>query len=241
MRQRLTIYVLINIVVILLGIVLIFVGYHREPRLGGALAATGASMVASGIVALLYLAYRKVELREFRSTDLYHRYGLEGIHDARALTDYARLIQHVDRTGIDVLGFGLQHFLEDHGDAVAAKAKLGIPVRLLVIDPASPVASLRERAEGQQSGAFASHVNKVAHFVSHNAFAGLQARKYNADPGTMVFRIGGTMFVGPYFHRRVSRQAVTYEIIRSGVLFDRYQQHFDALWDEATHLSSVSG
>lgn len=237
MTTKLTVYVLINAVVVLVGVVLIFAGYRKDSATGGPLAATGASMVASGVVAVFYLAYRKIELREFRSTDLYHKHGLEGIYLVRDLTErYSELIRTVDRTGVDVLGFGLQHFLEDHGTDVAEKARAGIPVRLLVMDPDWPGALLQEQAEQQQAGAFATHVARVTSFVAQQRIPELHARKYRALPGTMVFRIGATMFVGPYFHRRLSRQTVTLEITRSGALFERYQQHFDSLWEDGHEL-----
>lgn len=220
-------YLLITIIIILLGtsFALALKGVGRD---------IASSAIASGLVALLYLYSQYVEDldRERRRT-----FDAAGLHrlSATRRADYATPLKTATAQ-VDVMGYSLRSFLDDHATTLLMKGRNGLRARILVVAAGSEASAAQERAEGFQPGTFSTAIAHV-----RDAFSGsrptIQVRAIERALPTMVFRIDDTMFVGPYFSHKVSARTATMELRRPGWLFEEYEAEFEALWRSATPLT----
>jgi hypothetical protein len=121
---------------------------------------------------------------------------------------------------------------------IKEKALQGVEIRLLVIDPKSPVTAVRSYQENDLAGEmikipikkleiYVKEVNK--NIDKSNKGKKIQIKYYNAVSSTMIFRIDNVMFVGPYFHKIPSRTTITFKIENDTEIFNQYDRHFNEL------------
>jgi len=230
---RTKIVFLVNVIVILFGIILTLLDVQVIKEVG-------VSMIASGLVTFFYFAYPKTTVEE-RYGEL-TKTGLTGAYVTRDLRDeYATLLKQAKKN-IDVLGLGLNKFREDNGDIVKTKCLEGVSVRFLVMDPESEFFDVKSREEGDVSGeiikapheklkAYVKYVNDLIKSEGHGKK--IEMRYYKSTPATMIFRIDDTMFVGPYLHKRISRNTCTFRLEKDSELFKQYEAHFEQLWNDS--------
>lgn len=233
-KDKTKIIFLINIIVIILGI--IFLGYFPNNQI---IFNVGAGLLASGIVAVFYLIYPQIDIE--RDYLRFRKMGFLDVYPRRDQSkDYDDLLKKAEKN-IDVLGLGLNQFREDNEVIIKEKALQGVAIRLLVIDPKSPVTAIRSYQENDLEGeTIAIPIKKLKNYVNEvNEIIGkskkgekIQIKCYNAVPSTMVFRIDNIMFVGPYFHKIPSRTTITYKIEIDTECFNQYEKHFDQLWND---------
>lgn len=144
-KDKTTIIILINIIVILLGI--IFLGYFPNNPI---IFNVGAGLLASGIVAIFYLIYPQIDIE--RDYLRFRKMGFLDVYPRRDQSkDYDDLLKKADKN-IDVLGLGLNQFREDNEAIIKEKALQGVAIRLLVVDPKSPVTAIRSYQENDLEG-----------------------------------------------------------------------------------------
>lgn len=76
---------------------------------------------------------------------------------------------------------------------------------------------------------YVDEINKIV--AAKGEGANIQLKYYKSTPTTMIFRIDDVMFVGPYLHKRVSRNTCTFKLER-GELYSQYEDHFEKLWND---------
>jgi len=228
------IIILINIIIIICGGSLLLSFPNNQNLLN-----IGAGLLASGIVAIFYLIYPQIDLE--RDYLRFRKMGLLEVYPRRDQSkEYENLLKKAEKN-IDVLGLGLNQFREDNEAIIKEKALQGVEIRLLVIDPKSPVTAVRSYQENDLAGEmikipiqklnnYVTEVNKIID-KSKNGKK-IQIKYYNAVSSTMIFRIDNVMFVGPYFHKIPSRTTITFKIEHDTEIFNQYYRHFDELWND---------
>jgi hypothetical protein len=229
---------LVNIIVILIGMILVLAGSIQIQWNLREVSDLGISLMASGIVTLFYFAYPKSNVEE-KYRQLAAK-GLTETYSARDLKDeYLTLLKRAKRN-VDVLGLALNKFREDNGEIIKEKCLEGVSVRFLVMDPDSEIFKLRSKEEEDLMGETikAPH-EKLQKYVretndliaAKGKGAKIQTKYYRSTPATMIFRIDDAMFVGPYLHKRISRNTCTFRL-EPGELFSQYEEHFEKLWND---------
>lgn len=228
------VYLLLNVVVAVLGLLLI--------RTGNDVAgAVGASMVAAGIAGWVLFVWVLVNQEQARRLEVLARSGLVDAFPGRSTRikeQYDRRLADA-RQVIDIMGFGLRQLREDYHNDFARWARHA-RVRILVIDPEAPAGALshaaqRDIEENNPGGSIAQDVNE---FLQQTANVRVeypdrfQVRLYTALPSINVFRVDDELFWGPYLVGTQSRNTPTFLVGRGGALFDRITEHFDRLWSD---------
>lgn len=228
------IIILINIIIIVCGGSLLLSFPNNQNLLN-----IGAGLLASGIVAIFYLIYPQIDLE--RDYLRFRKMGLLEVYPRRDQSkEYENLLKKAEKN-IDVLGLGLNQFREDNEAIIKEKALQGVEIRLLVIDPKSPVTAVRSYQENDLAGEmikipikkleiYVKEVNK--NIDKSNKGKKIQIKYYNAVSSTMIFRIDNVMFVGPYFHKIPSRTTITFKIENDTEIFNQYDRHFNELWND---------
>lgn len=236
LKNKTKMVILVNFIVILIGIIFTVYAYFKSSELNLNI---GAGLVTSGIVAIFYLIYPHLDIE--KDYLLFRKMGLMNVYQRRDLSkEYLELLNKAEKQ-IDVLGLGLDHFREDNGDIIKAKAIEGVPVRLLVIEPDSQISAIRSYQENDLSGEtieiplkklkiFVNDVNRTIDELGRGNK--IQIKCYNAVPSTMIFRMDNIMFVGPYLHKIPSRNTITYKIEADTEIFKQYEKHFNDLWND---------
>lgn len=228
LAKRQIVFGLIVAVILLGGIVLITTG-SAIPM------AIGTSLVASGIVGLLEIVHRFLISEENQLLRAAERAGLSGIYARRDLDRYHELMPQAS-TIVDICGYSLRAFFDSFRDVLLEKAKRNqsFRARLLVVDPSIHVSEDRERVEGLTPGTFkTSTANLIEAFSS---VFNVEIRLLPTPLTTMVFRIDGTMFVGPQLMSVSSKATPTFELNsgKNSSLFTAYEREFDELWNAST-------
>jgi hypothetical protein len=223
------IYYLAHALVISIGVAVTLVGGVVWTAVGTSLIATGGA----GAVIYVYLA-RTEATRE--ALEMLSSFGLTRIYDRRAAqirSEYASRLS-VATSNIDIIGFGLKDFRRDYiAELGALSAKANI--RILLIDPATELARLRDGEEHQSAGTIAREVEEFITQYSQLYGASpppkLALRLYTCLPSVNIFRIDNDIFWGPYFVGRASGNTATFRVRRGGTLYDQLLQHFEEIWD----------
>jgi len=228
------IIILINIIIIICGGSLLLSFPNNQNLLN-----IGAGLLASGIVAIFYLIYPQIDLE--RDYLRFRKMGLLEVYPRRDQSkEYENLLKKAEKN-IDVLGLGLNQFREDNEAIIKEKALQGVEIRLLVIDPKSPVTAVRSYQENDLAGEMIKipiqklkrYVNEVNESIENEKKGKkIQIKYYNAVSSTMIFRIDNVMFVGPYFHKIPSRTTITFKIENDTEIFNQYSRHFNDLWND---------
>jgi hypothetical protein len=224
------IYYLTHALLIAIGSAVTILGGPFWTAVGTSLIATGAA----GAVIYIYLA-RTQSTRDM--VELLSTAGLETIYDRRAAqirSEYAVRLNKAT-SNIDILGFGLKDFRRDYIaelGALSARAE----VRILLLDPKSPLAKMRDREEGQSEGTIRGEIeeflNQYRQHYAANPPTKLHVRLYTCLPLVNVFRIDNDLFWGPYFAGRASGNTITIRVKRGGQIYDQLLDHFDEVWEK---------
>jgi hypothetical protein len=215
---------------LLLAIIIILVGALAMALFKDKASAIAPSIVAAGVVALFTVYERFMDQVDDEPQATLLDAGVHAVYEARGHVNYGQHVAGaVDR--IDVLGYSLRAFTDQHATAIAAGVARGLMVRIMIVDPAHPSALEQAQGEGYGSAGFAGNIERL-----QDRFGNLQnveIKKVSTTLPEMIFRIDDTMFVGPYFSEKASGATVTFELARRGWLFDEYQAEFNLLWGRA--------
>jgi hypothetical protein len=170
-------------------------------------------------------------------------FGLLQIFEGRSVTIRPEYDERCERAteGIDVLGFGLSAFIQDHRqDFTRWKTRLNI--RILAIDPDFPsqeysFAAQRDVEENASKGEIARDVQSLASTLmpllsKEGEAKTFEVRLYRCLPSINIFRIDDDVLWGPYFMREPSRNSITFLARRGGHLYARVVSHFNEIWND---------
>lgn len=175
--------------------------------------------------------------------------GLVAAFDKRSIaigTEYDSRILKAQE-GVDIIGFCLSSFLDDHYDQFEAWAKR-FPIRILLIDPDFPpnetFADIRDLEERNSIGTIKTGVNRFL-TTTHNLWStssiNFNVKLSTTIPSINMFRIDDEIFWGPYLvdsaykiNPLKSRNLPTLLVKKGGIMFPRLIEHFDAIWNDST-------
>ncbi len=235
--------------VYLLGhLLLIAIGVAVFARGGGIAVGIGTSLFAAGTAGIVVFCYvhmtsviadRLAVLTEF---GFVNTFAVRGI---RINDEYENRVSKA-RHHIDIMGFGLQSLLKDHG-AKFAQWQAQADVRILLLDPDAPdgaasYADQRDREEGNSLGTIGQAVREFVSSTKGLRGGGpgqsFNVRLYKCLPSMNVFRIDDELFWGPYLVGQQSRNTPTF-LVRRGIMFDRVMAHFEQIWRSEDLSKSV--
>lgn len=218
-------YITANMILVLTGIVL-----HLLNN-----ASIGDNILASGIVGLvLYWALdvtRQYEAEQEQLLRDANEQGVVRIYDRRLIVERYAEVRTKATGAFDMMGFGLRTFIEDNQHHLEEWAKKFV-IRILVIHPNTEYCDQRDLEENDPQGKIRQDVYYVTRLIQRLKNPRIQIHWYKAIPTTNVFRMGDTMFIGPYFVDTRSRNSMTIELRAGGKLFDRYLEHFNRIWND---------
>ena len=140
------------------------------------------------------------------------------------------------REHLDVLAWSLVSFREDHRQNLADWVNRGVQIRLLLVNPDTPVGKMlcehQDTVEGRSTGSTAGDITTFLSEVQP-IIGGLEVRVSDFHPGTNIFRVDGEMFFGPYLAGDVSRNAPTGIVSEDHWLYLRLLAHFEWMWERA--------
>ncbi len=218
-------YISANVILVLTGIVL-----HLLNN-----ASIGDNIFASGIVGLvLYWALdvtRQYEAEQEQLLRDANDQGVVRIYDRRIIVERYAEVRMKATGAFDIMGFGLRTFIEDNQYDLEEWAKK-LVIRILVIHPNTEYCDQRDLEENYPPGKIRQDVYFVTRLIQGLKNPRIQIRWYKAIPTANIFRMGDTMFIGPYFIDTRSRNSMTIELRAGGKLFDRYLEHFNRIWSD---------
>lgn len=218
--------------IIVVGIALTEYGDERS-------VAIGTSLIASGFVALATILVDFVRSGEQLMVVELSKAGLLAVHARRDLDEYERLVRKAYQ--IDVAGYTLRSFTEANIGHIRERLSSGNPIRIrmLMVDPSTPVAKAMQKNEGHPPGAYTK-----SHQAIQNLLEGLQdsveVRTIDFPLPAMIYRIDDIIYTGPYPKNEPSKLATTYKVGRRGWMFEKTVKEFEKLWSEAKPLSIQS-
>lgn len=130
------------------------------------------------------------------------------------------------------------HLPEQQPDLVAVlkeKAGGGCRIRIALADPDSEEAHRRD-AEEQLNGGLIARIRTASFYFSDLADCeGIEMRFHSTPMYNSVFRFDSHMFVTPHLYGIPGSKAPLLHFQRrsSWGVFERFVQHFEAIWDEA--------
>jgi hypothetical protein len=218
-------YITTNVILILTGIILHLLNNTS----------IGDNILASGIVGLvLYWALdvtRRYEAEQKQLLSDANEQGVVRIYDRRLIIERYAEVRMKTTGSFDIMGFGLRTFIEDNQHELKEWAKKFV-IRILVIHPNTEYCIQRDLEENDPSGKIQQDVYFITRLIQDLKNPRIQVRWYKAIPTTNLFRMGDTMFIGPYFVNTRSRNSMTIELRAGGKLFDRYLEHFNRIWND---------
>jgi hypothetical protein len=158
-------------------------------------------------------------------------FGVSDISERRLLFSEYAAARKETQERLDIMGFGLRHFVEDCGSHFNEWSRQ-FKIRILVIDPNSPNCAQRDYEENDSPGKIWRDVFRTTEFVLALNNSSVTLKWYRAIPVTNILRMDNIMWVGPYFINERSRNAYVLTLRGGSQLFNQYRQHFDKIWDD---------
>jgi transcriptional regulator with XRE-family HTH domain len=147
---------------------------------------------------------------------------------------------------VDLLGYAMQFFHEDHKDFVALlkdKANDGCQVRIIMADPQSSAANERDHEEDSRGGLVARIQRSLKLFEPVIGTANIDIRLQSYPMYNSIFRFDGEMLVTPHLCHDPGWLAPLFHVRQGSEegIFQRYLESFDYVFDtsRAIRLSFV--
>lgn len=231
-----------NVIYLLSHLVLVLVGILLTSH-GSAIAiSAGASLVATGVTGWVLFAHMRLNESQRSLIGLLSTFGFVkafAVRGIRIKEEYDSRLKNA-REQIDILGFGLRALREDYRDEFA-EWKRRADVRVLMIAPDFPdskTSYARQRDKEENSGGtiqadvaeFLKEKRRLDGIHTDHVF---EVQLYTCLPSVNIFRIDDELFWGPYLIGEPSRNAPTFLVRRGGVLFERFVNHFESIWNDS--------
>jgi hypothetical protein len=120
---------------------------------------------------------------------------------------------------------------------LAEAASAGCAVRVLLLDPDSPVAETVNDDEGSPPGTLPARIRAaLARFTAmRDACPAIGLRLYDTYPTVSIVRGDGEMLVTPYLRYFFGSNSPTFALTAESapVMFARYERHFEVIWNNS--------
>jgi hypothetical protein len=231
------IYILAHVIAFLIGVICLLASSHTI------MVSVGTSLIAGGVAGWVLFLHVWLSQQTAERLEIITQFGFVKAFDSRSMrikTEYDhRLIAAKEH--IDIMGFGLRALRQDYAESFSSWAQRAT-VRILLIDPEFPssrtsLADQRDSEESEQPSTISNDVREFARAAAKviaRPKGAFQVRVYRCIPSMNLFRIDDDLFWGPYLVGQASRNSPTFVVKRGGVLYQRYLEHFEAIWKSDT-------
>jgi len=148
---------------------------------------------------------------------------------------WCQLIEQAEES-IDLLAYAgsfLHDAIPDFAERLAARARAGVRVRLLLGDPESDAVALR--GEEERIGALmAARCNLTwAYFAELLSVPGVEARKHSTTLYNSIYRFDSIALVNSHAYGAPASQSpmIQFQRVSGGRVFDHYLASFDRVWE----------
>jgi hypothetical protein len=146
------------------------------------------------------------------------------------------------RRQVDLLAYAMLFLPETHPrlfELLRGKAAAGCPIRIALVDPASP--HLLERdAEERLDGGLVARVRTSLHYFQEGLAdcEGVELGLFASPLYNSLFRFDDEMFVTPHLYGTIGYRAPLLHLRRLGAggVFDTFAGGFEGLWATTTPL-----
>lgn len=143
---------------------------------------------------------------------------------------------------LDAIAFGLKTFRSFHTDDVEERLRDGMKIRFLVMNPDGKFIFQRECEELEVEGQIANSIRQLVEWAKRlreKTGGDIQVKYYNSMTLDFYWRLGDTVYVGPYLYGKASQATITYKYTAGGKGFETYTQYFEELWNNEVLTESA--
>ena len=233
----------VNIIILLVGAILILVGFFLTTDWKIVLISIGCSLMATAIAVFLSSSYL-IKLR--RIEELINEWGLVAMFTTRAEMNLDSDEEFSDLSDcIDIVAFGLESFRNSPKiDVFKEKVAAGLKVRILTLKPSSELLIIRDKEESKLEGTTAASIEALKIWVESirqiAPTANIRIKYYDSLPQGFYWRQDDSLYIGPYLYNKISQQTITYKFRSGSKGFDYYKQYFEALWNDEEYAKEIS-
>lgn len=241
-----TIYYLCHLIIFIIGIILIQVGGEYDVIFDS----IGTSLAAAAIAGMFIFFYIKYADDLRVSVQMLVTLGLQQAFNVRGLkntNEYKSRLLKPNKKNIDILGYGLGTFLEEHFNDFESW-KNACDVRILLIDPEfpstdKPLCNQRDIEEGKLEGTLKNEVvnfiDKTKNIIGNGNNGSFSIKYFKCIPNITIFRIDDEILWGPYFVNHLSRDTPMFIVKKGGILYEQIQSQFENIWKDGTFSRDI--
>lgn len=233
-----TIYYLAHFIIFVVGVV--FINLDGEYK--AVFDSIGTSLAAAAITGLVIFTYIKyaddlrVNVQMLVTLGLHQAFDMRGLKNTN---EYKSRLEKASKN-IDILGYGLGTFREEH-QADFSTWKNKCKVRVLLIDPDFPTSEnslcdQRDVEEGKLQGVLrqevARFIESTQSIVGVGQNGSFSLRYFKCIPSITICRIDDEILWGPYFVNHLSRDTPMFIVKKGGVLYEQILGQFESIWDD---------
>jgi hypothetical protein len=204
--------------------------YPKQKSVGSSI---GLPIIAAGAVRMFdYKLFKLGEQKELVD-DLVQEWGILDIQGGRGRAEkeqYEDLLLRCDDK-LHIQAISLSRFQNDLGDVLDRLGNQDVEIRLLLLDPESPICDWYGDADTERGDLKSTIRDSTNRFLERDIDS-LEVRYYEGLP-TNYFRVDSKAFVGPYFMSEPSRTTLTFLGRTDGDLVNSYAKNFETLWEDS--------
>lgn len=195
--------------------------------------AVGTSLVASALVGLLFLYQLRIDRQFDQARQTYEDFGLITVTGPRSDKDLYRRHMMRCRSSFDIMGHSLSRLYDDLGrDLLPEMDSRGVKIRILLLDPDSPLIHYREKEEPSPERVnLSAEIRKAAECYMRLGLSNLKIRYYDCTPTVTYQRLDSVVFAAPYFVGISSGRQSALVLRSDQDLAIAYQTHFEYVWE----------
>ena len=209
-KKRLIDDFMIDIILFLVGIVLILLSVFIKNAIWSTVfISVGTSIIASVVVGVVSL---KRIYKQERIKQMIEWWGVESLYDRRAEINTETNIFLQTANKLDIIAMGLKGFRDAQGETVKNRIEHGMKLRILTIDPGSPILNYIDKKEGNMNGYTKQTIEDLIDWLEdlkkHQRYNGqIELKTYNNYPSDFYFNIDNNIYTGPY-QNKTSQQTL---------------------------------
>lgn len=182
--------------------------------------------------------------------ELTKKWGISAIYRLRHNMNIDCDIDLANATNqFDIIAFGLRSFRDSQDTLIKKKAREGLKIRILSMNPygdfidqrsieeaerhvMAPDSQLKDSIIGLEQ--WVKNFNKTIDLKNH-----IELRYYNCMTLDFYYRLDDILYIGPYWYKKISQQTVTYRFVK-GAMFELYEEYFENLWNDDRLTTEVA-
>lgn len=221
---------LVSSVATLLGLSLLMAGFFYLTKSGESVSyAIGGGLLVAGVIRLFETNIYVKKWEYERGEEIADEWGILDIQEGRGMVqeeEYTRALQNCDDK-LHIQAVSLTRFRKDMTRLFEEKAKYGVEIRLLLLDPDSQLCEWYDEM-ADISNLDDKIRSSVDYYQSVDA-DNLEVRYYDGLLNN-YFRVDDEAFIGPYFIHTRQATTVTFLTDVNKDLGKEYKNNFEKLW-----------